>query len=131
MRTESVRHDFRRPELHKPVRAAVVATLLLCATPLCQAGETALEVSLLAGPCLNCHVIDGQAPPSPIPSFANRSRDGLATLLNTFKSDSPPPGTTIMNRIAKGYTDAQIEALADYFALHNVETICCRPEKKP
>jgi cytochrome c553 len=36
--------------------------------------------------------------------------------MKAFKSETPPPATTIMNRIAKGYTDEQIEALAKYFA---------------
>ena len=93
------------------------------------AGESTANVENLAGTCINCHIIDGQATlPSPIPSFANLSRDGLVNRLNAFKADIPPAGTTIMNRLAKGYTASQIEALATYLAQHNVQTVCCTPE---
>ncbi len=36
--------------------------------------------------------------------------------MKAFKSETPPPGTTIMNRLAKGYTDEQIDAVADHFS---------------
>jgi len=76
--------------------------------------QSAAEVAVLAGPCANCHA-DGRTS-GKIPPLAGRPAATLAALLKAFKGDTPPPGTTIMNRLAKGYTDEQIDALAKYFA---------------
>ncbi len=76
--------------------------------------QSAADVAVLAGPCANCH-IEG-ASSSKIPPIVGRPAPTLAALLKAFKGETPPPGTTIMNRLAKGYTDEQLEALAKYFA---------------
>lgn len=73
------------------------------------------DVSSLAGACFNCHGTDGRSPGS-IVSIAGRPELELATKLKAFKSEPPPAGTTIMNRIARGYSDADLEALAAYFS---------------
>jgi cytochrome c553 len=33
-----------------------------------------------------------------------------------FQSEQSPAGTTIMNRLAKGYSEAEVDALAIYFS---------------
>ncbi len=73
------------------------------------------DASVLAGACFNCHGTDGRSPGS-IVSIAGRPELELATKLKAFKSEPPPAGTTIMNRIARGYSDADLEALAAYFS---------------
>jgi cytochrome subunit of sulfide dehydrogenase len=45
-----------------------------------------------------------------------RPESALRAQLQAFKAETPPPGTTIMNRLAKGYTDEQIAALAKHFS---------------
>ena len=65
--------------------------------------------------CANCHGTNGKSN-GKIPTLAGRPAPALAAVMKAFKSETPPPATTIMNRIAKGYTDEQIEALAKYFA---------------
>mgnify|MGYP001765275666 CR=1 FL=1 len=70
---------------------------------------------MLAGPCANCHGTDGRSP-GPIVPIAGRPEAILLGQLKAFKSETPPPATTIMNRIAKGYSDEQLSALAKYFA---------------
>lgn len=90
------------------------ATALLLASGAANA-QSALDISVLAGSCANCHGTEGKSNGS-IPSIAGRPAPTLAALLKSYKSDTPPPGTTIMNRLAKGYTDEQIEALAKYFS---------------
>lgn len=77
--------------------------------------QSALDISVLAGTCANCHGTDGKSA-TRIPPLAGRPAAATAALLKAFKGDTPPPGTTIMNRLAKGYTDEQIEALAKYFS---------------
>lgn len=73
------------------------------------------DVSVLAGSCANCHGTDGKSN-GKIPPLAGRPAATLAALLKAYKGETPPPGTTIMNRLAKGYSDEQIDALAKYFA---------------
>jgi sulfide dehydrogenase cytochrome subunit len=90
--------------------AAGASLLLLSGAAQAQSAD----VAVLAGPCANCHS-DGRTT-GKVPPLAGRPAPTLAALLKAFKSDTPPPGTTIMNRLAKGYTDEQIEALAKYFA---------------
>jgi cytochrome subunit of sulfide dehydrogenase len=59
---------------------------------------------------------DGQSPGLAMVSIGGRPEALLRVQLKAFKSNSPPPGTTIMNRIAKGYTDEQLDALAKYYS---------------
>ena len=89
--------------------------LLLTAGALPAAAQSAADVSVLAGSCANCHGTDGRSP-GPIASIAGKPESVLRDQLKAFKAETPPPGTTIMNRLAKGYTDEQIDALAKYFS---------------
>lgn len=72
------------------------------------------EASLLAGNCFNCHGAGGMGS-GPIPPIAGMPAETMTALLNAFKQDLVP-GATIMGRIALGYSDAEIEALARYFS---------------
>ena len=77
--------------------------------------QATFDVTLFAGTCANCHGTDGRARGA-IPSIAGRPASTLEALLLAYKSDTPPPGTTVMNRLAKGYSDAELAALARHFA---------------
>lgn len=77
--------------------------------------QTTFDVSLLAGSCANCHGTDGRSPGG-IPSLAGRPEALLKSQMLAYKSDASPDGTTIMNRLAKGYSDEEINALALYFS---------------
>ncbi len=72
------------------------------------------QVSLMAGTCANCHGTDGQLAGA-IPAIAGRPATVLEAQLLAFKQGLQP-NTTVMDRIAKGFTDAELSALADYFA---------------
>ncbi len=77
--------------------------------------QTTFDVSILAGSCANCHGTDGRSPGG-IPSLAGRPEALLKSQMLAYKSDASPVGTTIMNRLAKGYSDEEIHALAVYFS---------------
>ncbi len=77
--------------------------------------QTTFGVSILAGSCANCHGTDGRSPGG-IPSLAGRPEALLKSQMLAYKSDASPVGTTIMNRLAKGYSDEEIHALALYFS---------------
>lgn len=63
--------------------------------------------------CFNCHGSEGKAV-SAIPTLAGREKAVLEEQLKAYKTDSKTG--TIMNQLAKGYTDAEIAILADYFS---------------
>ncbi|MFM7343556.1 MAG: c-type cytochrome, partial [Betaproteobacteria bacterium] len=43
-------------------------------------------------------------------------RNDIAAQMRAFKSGARP--ATVMHQLAKGYSDAQIDAIAAYFAVH-------------
>ncbi|HXN10411.1 MAG TPA: c-type cytochrome [Steroidobacteraceae bacterium] len=69
----------------------------------------------LADACTSCHGIGGHSQ-GYIPSLAGADRATLLRELQAFRAQTGPATTTIMNRIARAYTDAELEALADYFS---------------
>lgn len=77
--------------------------------------QSTFDVTILAGACANCHGTDGRSPGG-MPSLAGRPESALKAQLLAFKSDTPPVGTTVMNRLAKGYTDEELAALARHFS---------------
>ena len=96
-----------------------ISLLVLAAAALAPAAHAqdpgALQVRALAATCANCHGTDGRTVTgSPIPPIAGMQRDYLVTQLQAFKAGTRP--STIMTQLAKGYSDAQIEQLATYFA---------------
>ena len=67
----------------------------------------------IAATCANCHGTDGVSV-GDLPSLAGKPREEIVRAMQEFKSGARP--ATIMNQLAKGYTDEQIEALAGWFA---------------
>ncbi|NDA48759.1 MAG: sulfide dehydrogenase [Alphaproteobacteria bacterium] len=68
--------------------------------------------AVLAGSCSTCHGPGGQSPGT-MPSLAGLEAKYIMTRLKEFRSGEAP--ATVMNRIAKGYSDAEIDALGEYF----------------
>ena len=88
-------------------------------------GAIALGVSswALAGPptpemlaygCAGCHGYDGASVGPSIPGLAGQQKDAFVIAMKEFKSGERH--STVMDRIAKGYSDADIEAMAVFFA---------------
>ena len=67
---------------------------------------------MLALSCFSCHGTDGKSPGA-IPAIYGKSAEFVAKALKEFKSGERV--ATVMNRLSKGYTDAEIRALAEYF----------------
>lgn len=87
---------------------------LSCGPALAQDTPGDLDLSVLAQTCANCHGTDGRSP-GEIPSLAGRDFDHLAQRLVAFKAGEAKDAT-VMTRHARGYTDAELEALARYFS---------------
>jgi sulfide dehydrogenase cytochrome subunit len=65
----------------------------------------------MAQTCYVCHGPAGRSAP-PIPTIARVPADILRIRMMEFKTEQRP--STIMARIAKGYSDEQIAAISDY-----------------
>ena len=100
------------------------AWVLLCAPLLClmgtaqaqtDAGKEALYVKSLAATCANCHGTNGKAVDgSSVGSLAGLDKAYHIAQMKAFKTGTRP--ATVMHQLSKGYSDAQIETLATYFA---------------
>jgi cytochrome c553 len=89
------------------------------AAPLLVAAAAAAPALATAGPpgassCSGCHAVparDGAA----IPSLLGRSAEEIADAMLGFRSGARP--ATLMNRIALGFSDAEIRAIAAWLAV--------------
>lgn len=91
--------------------AAIVAVAL--AVPTSANADAGFNAALAAANCANCHG-QGGASTSKIPKLTEVTAKGMAESLKAFR-DGTKSGT-IMNRISKGYNDAQIDAIAKHIA---------------
>jgi len=90
-----------------------VGALALAAMAVPATAQT-VDGRLLAMSCLNCHGPGGRSP-GEIPSIAGKAEDYIKNALLDFRGDKRA-GTTVMGRLAKGYSDADIDALSKYIA---------------
>jgi cytochrome subunit of sulfide dehydrogenase len=75
----------------------------------------ALRVRALAATCANCHGTGGVAVPNAsVPGLAGLPASYIVEQMKAFKNGTRP--ATVMHQLAKGYSDAQIEQIAAYFA---------------
>jgi len=103
---------------HAHLVAALCATACLAAPAAARdkapaGAEQLTPASLLAASCAACHGTQGRSVTG-TPVLAGMARDQLVTSLKEFQNGSRK--ATVMHRHAKGYTDQEIELLADYFA---------------
>lgn len=85
----------------------------LCLAPIALAQDSVAR-NLAAG-CAICHGTQGKpAPNAPLIPLAGLPRDHIATQMRAFRDGKRP--ATVMHQIAKGYSDAQIDAMAAWFA---------------
>lgn len=72
-----------------------------------------LDGRVLATPCWGCHGPQGNSQGA-IPSVSGLPANLIEAQMQAFKSGERP--STIMNRIAKGYSEAEIKVMAEYIA---------------
>jgi len=96
--------------------SAMVATLLGATTVHAAdiRGATALT-----GTCAGCHGTNGYSVGDTMPSIAGLNKRYLMKTMEDFKGDVRP--STIMGRIARGYSDQDLETIAAYFAAQQWE----------
>jgi cytochrome subunit of sulfide dehydrogenase len=92
------------------LRLPLAAILLGIASP---QHVAAGPVPLAAQGCLGCHGPEGGGAGA-VPALAGRDAGELRTLLHAFRAGERP--ATIMDRIARGYSEAELAAIAAHFA---------------
>lgn len=95
--------------------AGIAATLALVVSPAHALDPADLKIQTLAATCAQCHGTDGRAVQGQaMVRLAGLSKEHLLTQLLAFRSGQRP--ATIMHQIARGYSQEQLAALADYFS---------------
>jgi sulfide dehydrogenase cytochrome subunit len=94
-----------------PLRILFTAAFA-CAVPAAWAQDGSAR-NLAAG-CAICHGTAGHAVTKDVTTLAGIPQDLLAKQLRDFRDGKRP--ATVMHQIARGYSDAQIDAMAAWFA---------------
>lgn len=112
---------MRSKPLCNPARALLWLTLAMAAPlPALANPATAAaplrtqDIALLAASCANCHGPDGRSTGG-IPTLRGLPEARLLQRLQAFKAGSAKDAT-VMTRLAKGYDDEQLKALAQWFS---------------
>ena len=87
--------------------------------PLAEEETFSSRIEVIARTCAACHGTDGQLATA-IPPLAGKPEVVLNALLQAYKNDQIPQAT-VMPRIAKGFSDEELAALALYFSQINPE----------
>jgi cytochrome subunit of sulfide dehydrogenase len=95
-----------------PLRFAWHAALGVVAVLAPAAADTAGD-ALLGSGCTGCHGPTGVTMGAAMPSIAGLDKIYLARVMVQFKNDERP--STIMGRIARGYTDSELRTMATQF----------------
>ena len=96
--------------------ASALALGLLCALTSAHSQTQSpdpLQVRSWAAGCANCHGTNGRAEPGMV-ALAGANKDELVKKMQDYKAGRV--SATVMHQLAKGYSDAQIVAIASYFA---------------
>lgn len=86
------------------------ATFLVAAAAMAQDGPSG---QAMVQTCYVCHGPEGRSAEG-MPALMRGQKEFVVRQMVEFKTDRRP--ATIMNRIAKSYSDEQIAAIADYLA---------------
>ena len=101
--------------MHLRTRVAVMLLSSIASSAVMAQNAAALHARGLAATCANCHGTDGRTTSgSSIPSLAGMPRDYMIAQLTAFRDGTRP--ATVMQQLTKGFTDAQLQSVATYFA---------------
>lgn len=89
-------------------------TLLACSLALAGAASAGPSGAMLANTCAGCHGTNGNSVGPASPTIAGMDKEVFTDAMKAYKDGSR--AATIMDRIARGYTDEQFTAMAEFFA---------------
>ncbi len=75
---------------------------------------SAIGVRSLAATCAACHGTNGMSVGGAVPGLAGINRDYFLNQMKAFREGKRD--ATIMQQLSKGYSDAEVAALGDYFS---------------
>ena len=96
----------------RTIRVALAVALGLLAAPAVLWAADA-DPAMLGNACAPCHGTDGLSPGS-IPALSGKSANFIVQRMAEYKAGDREG--TVMNRIARGYTDAEIALVAQHFS---------------
>lgn len=76
--------------------------------------RTDIRAAMLVNNCAACHGTDGYSTGLGIPSIAGLDKSYLMRTMKAYRTGER--ASSVMGRIAKGYTDTQIERMSDYLS---------------
>jgi cytochrome c553 len=106
-------HPSAAPQVDKGIAAVAGMTLLLLSTP-----AAAAEMPPGASSCSGCHAASASVE-TPVPPLAGRPTENTVAALQGFRAGTRP--ATVMDRIARGFTDDEIAAIATWYAAQKLE----------
>lgn len=86
------------------------------------------SASMLANTCAGCHGTDGSSNGPATPSIAGINSEYFIESMQAYKNGTRK--ATVMDRLAKAYTDDEIKAMADFFAAQKLVRIHQDTDKK-
>ncbi len=95
------------------LQSLLVSGLMIAAPAIAQSAYDPVQARYLAANCANCHGTDGAAREG-MKALAGYGKQDFIDAMKGFKSGKKP--ATIMHQLSKGYDDAQIETLAEFFS---------------
>ena len=95
----------------KRLQGILIASSVVLAGPVFAATPSA---SMLGNTCAGCHGTNGNSNGPATPTIAGISSEYFIEAMEEYKSGERP--STIMGRIAKGYTEEEIKRMAGFFA---------------
>jgi len=72
------------------------------------------SAAMLSNACGGCHGTQGASAGPSLPTLAGQDKDVIVDSMKDFKSGKRP--STIMGRLAKGYSDADFVAMGEFFS---------------
>ncbi|MGH8629756.1 MAG: c-type cytochrome [Burkholderiales bacterium] len=96
----------------KAAISLALAGVVLAAQP-ARAAQEDVQARSWAATCTGCHGTDGRSQGG-IPGIAGLDKAYIVSVMQEYKADKR--AATVMHQHAKGYSDAQIERIAAFFA---------------
>jgi sulfide dehydrogenase cytochrome subunit len=98
------------PSLRRLLVTTSLVAGLLAGAGIAQAGS---DTEVMTATCAGCHGVDGTSTGLATPTIAGLPVDYFVDAMGAYKKDAKP--STVMARIAKGYSDEEIQAMARHF----------------
>ena len=100
----------------KPIKLTFIGSVLFTSCLIINTTHATVidRATMLANTCAGCHGPNGISNGPLTPSIAGLPKEYIAESMHDFASGKR--ASTVMQRIAKGYTDADINDLSEYFS---------------